>query len=123
MANAVLSPATALRRLKLGDQWRYRVSGTLTPPGSGPLERTGRITVSIEPDRLTNGPDTMAIVFSQRFEITQPDGSKEPMPAPEWMFSFVQDEATGDLSIAADNMTPDGKPRVAKVPQVFYPGN
>ena len=34
----------------------------------------------------------MTILFSQQFEIAQPDGSKQAMPAPEWMFSFVQDE-------------------------------
>jgi hypothetical protein len=65
----------------------------------------------------------MTILFSQKFEITQGDGSKQPMPAPEWMFSFVQDQTTRDLSIAADNMTRTGAPRIAKVPQVFYPGS
>jgi hypothetical protein len=44
------------------------------------------------------------------------------MPAPAWIFSFVQDPESHDLSIAADNMTRDGAPRIAKVPQVFYPG-
>ncbi len=39
------------------------------------------------------------------------------------MFSFLQDETSRDLSIAADNMTRDGAPRIAKAPQVFYPGS
>jgi hypothetical protein len=116
-------PATSLRLLREGDRWTYRVAGTLTPPGSDPLALTGQITVSIERDRLLHRDDRMAIVFSQQFEVTQKDGSKQPMPAPEWMFSFIQDAVTLDLSIAADNMTRDRKPRVAKVPQVFYPGN
>ena len=115
-------PATSLRLLRKGDRWTYRVEGTLTPPGSDPLALAGQITVSIERDRLLDRDDGMAIVFSQQFEITQKDGSQQPMPAPEWMFSFIQDPVTLDLSIAADNMTRDGKPRVAKAPQVFYPG-
>jgi hypothetical protein len=116
------SPATSLRLVRLGDRWDYSVSGTLTPPGSPPLPLEGEISVSIEADRLLGRPEFMAIVFSQSFEIAQPDGSKQAMPAPEWMFSFVQDATTRDLSIAADNMTRDGSARVAKVPQVFYPG-
>jgi hypothetical protein len=44
------------------------------------------------------------------------------MPAPDWMFSFVQDPTTRDASITADNMTRDGSPRIARTPQVFYPG-
>ena len=116
------SPATSLRLLRLGDRWTYTVSGTLTPPGNSPLPLEGEIAVSIAADRLLGRPEFMAIVFSQKFEIAQPDGSKQPMPAPEWMFSFVQDATTRDLSIAADNMTRDGSVRVAKVPQVFYPG-
>lgn len=116
------SPATSLRLLRTGDGWTYHAAGTLRPPGSEPLAVTGQITVTIEQDRLLGRDDRMAIVFSQQFEITQKDGSKQPMPVPEWMFSFVQDPATLDVSIAADNMTRDGKPRVARVPQVFYPG-
>jgi hypothetical protein len=123
MKNADATPATSLRLLRLGDGWTYQAAGTLTPPGSTSLHVAGQITVSIEPDRLVGRSDLMAIVFSQQFEITQTDGSKQPMPAPEWMFSFAQDPATLDVSIAADNMTRDGKPRVAKVPQVFYPGS
>jgi hypothetical protein len=37
------------------------------------------------------------------------------------MFSFIQDESA-DVAIAADNMGPGGARRVAKAPQVFYPG-
>jgi hypothetical protein len=122
MAPSNASPATSLRLLQIGDRWSYRAAGTLTPPNSEPLAVAGQITVTIEQDRLLGRDDRMLIVFSQQFEITQSDGSKQPMPAPEWMFSFLQDPATLDVSIAADNMTRDGKPRVAKVPQVFYPG-
>ncbi len=123
MQETTSSPATVLRLLRLGDRWSYGVVGTVTPPGAEPLELTGRITVSVEPDRLLNRSDFMAIVFSQQFEITQKDGSKQPMPAPEWMFSVVQDGTTRDVSVAADNMTRDGSPRTAKTPQVFYPGS
>jgi hypothetical protein len=38
------------------------------------------------------------------------------------MFSFVQDATSRDLRITADNMTRNGAPRIAKAPQVFYPG-
>jgi hypothetical protein len=38
------------------------------------------------------------------------------------MFSIVQDVDTFDVAIAADNMGPGGARRVAKAPQVFYPG-
>lgn len=122
MASSASSPATSLRLLSIGDTWEYQVAGTLTPPNGDPLELTGQITVSIVPDRLLQRSDAMTILFNQNFFITQPDGSTQPMPAPEWMFSFVQDATSRDLAIAADNMTPDGTPRVAKVPQVFYPG-
>src|SRR4051812_40275750 len=87
-------PATSLRVLQLGDRWRYRATGTLTPPDSEPLEVSGQIEVSIETDRLLSRDDLMAIVFSQHLELTAKDGSKKPMPAPEWVFSFVQDAAT-----------------------------
>jgi hypothetical protein len=115
-------PAISMRLLDPGDSWNYRAAGTLTPPGAQPLALTGHITVSIAGDRLAGRSDWMTIVFTQRFEITQADGSKQPMPAPEWMFSFVQDAGTRDVSIVADNMTKDGRPRIAKAPQVFYPG-
>ena len=117
------SPATSLRILHLGDNWVYSVTGTLTPEGGAPLPLTGQIAVSIVPDRLLGRSDAMAILFSQQFHVTQADGSKQGMPAPEWMFSFVQDGASRDVAITADNMTPGGTPRKAKAPQVFYPGN
>jgi hypothetical protein len=123
MAHSEVSPATSLRLLRPGDSWVYRIAGTLTPPSAEPLDLTGQITVSIVQDRLLNRSDCMTILFSQRFEITQADGSKQPMPLPEWMFSFVQDASNRDLSIVADNMTRDGGPRIAKAPQVFYPGS
>ena len=123
MESPGLSPATTLRLLRLGDRWAYQVAGTLTPTGGEPLELTGQITVSIVPDRLLQHSDSMTILFSQHFQVTQPDGSKQVMPAPEWMFSFVQDATSRDLSITGDNMTRNGTPRIAKVPQVFYPGN
>jgi len=116
------SPATTLRMLRLGDRWLYNVAGTLTAPNGETLPLAGQIEVSIVTDRLLQRSDSMSILFSQKFELTKPDGSKEAMPAPEWVFSFVQDAATRDLAICADNMTADGSARVAKVPQVFYPG-
>jgi hypothetical protein len=123
MESSESSPATSLRLLRFGDNWVYKVAGTLTPSGGEPLELTGQITVSIVPDRLVGRSDLMTILFSQKFQVTQPDGSKQGMPAPEWMFSFVQDATSRDLAIIADNMTPDGSPRIAKAPQVFYPGS
>jgi hypothetical protein len=122
VTNADLSPATSLRLLQLGDRWTYQAEGTLFPPGKDPLQVTGVIIVSIEPDSLLVHPGLLGIAFSQQLQLTLPDGSKDPLPAPEWRFAFRQDPLTRDVSIAADNMTPDGKPRVAKVPQVFYPG-
>ena len=122
MGKSESSPATSLRLLHPGDTWVYRVAGTLTPPGSEPLELTGQIAVSIVEDRLASRADWKTILFSQRFEIVQADGSSQPMPAPDWMFSFVQDTTTRDASITADNMTKDGSPRIARTPQVFYPG-
>jgi len=115
-------PAASLRLLRLNDHWRYRVAGTLTPPNSEARELTGEISVSIAEDRLLHRAEYMSIVFSQRFEVTEADSSRRPLPAPEWMFSFVQEQSSGDLSIVADNMTRNGTPRTAKMPQVFYPG-
>lgn len=123
METSKSSPATSLRILRLGDNWVYSVTGTLTPEGGEPLALTGQIAVSIVPDRLLGRPDAMAILFSQQFQVTQPDGSRKGMPAPEWLFSVVQDEASRDVAIAADNMMPGGAPRKANVPQVFYPGS
>ena len=123
MESAEGGPATSLRVLRLGDAWDYRVTGTVTPPGGEPLELAGQIAVSIVPDRLLKRSDCMTILFSQRFEVAQPDGSKQAMPAPEWMFSFVQEATSRDLSIVADNMTRDGSARIAKTPQLFYPGS
>jgi hypothetical protein len=117
-----LSPATGLRRLRLGDRWAYSVAGALTSPDGQSLPVTGEIEVSIVPESLTGRADQKAIRFAQTLEVLQPDGSKKPLPAPALMFSFVQDEGAGDVAIAADNMTPDGSPRIAKAPQVFYPG-
>ncbi|HZS53164.1 MAG TPA: hypothetical protein VFA65_02075 [Bryobacteraceae bacterium] len=122
MEKSVVSPATSLRLLRAGDSWIYAVAGSLAAPGAGALELNGEIAVSIVEDRLAGRADWMTILFSQRFEITQRDGSRQPMPAPEWMFSFIQDSTTRDLSIVADNMTKDGTARIAKEPQVFYPG-
>jgi hypothetical protein len=123
MESSGSSPATSLRLLRLGDSWVYGVAGTLTPPGGEPLELTGQIAVSIVPDRLLGRSDSMNILFAQKFHVTQPDGSKQGMPAPEWMFSFVQDATSRDVAITADNMTPGGTARIARVPQVFYPGS
>jgi hypothetical protein len=118
----LLSPAVALRKLRLGDSWTYSVAGSLTPPDGGALALTGEIGVSIVPEALSGRSDQMTIQFSQTFEVLQPDGSKKAMPAPTWMFSFIQDADTADVAIAADNMGPGGARRTADAPQVFYPG-
>ena len=116
------SPAVALRKLRLGDRWSYSVAGALASPDGGTLPLTGEIEVSIVPDELPGRADQMAIQFSQNFEVLQPDGARKALPAPTWMFSVVQNADTADVAIAADNMGPAGARRIAKQPQVFYPG-
>jgi hypothetical protein len=116
------SPALELRKLRLGDSWTYSVVGSLTSPDGESLPVTGEIAVSILPDSLSGRADQKTIRFSQKFQVLQPDGSQKALAAPIWMFSFVQDPDTGDVAIAADNMGPGGAWRVAKTPQVFYPG-
>lgn len=116
-------PSSELRILQVDDSWSYRVSGTLTPPAGPSLPVSGTIEVRIVPDQLANHADWMSIEFTQKLELNKPDGTREPMPAPAWMFSFVQDRETRDVAIAADNMTPTGQSRIAREPQVFYPGH
>jgi hypothetical protein len=116
------SPARELRKLRLGDNWTYSVVGSLTSPGGQSLPVTGEIAVSIVPDSLSGRADQKTIRFSQIFEVREPDGSQKALPAPTWMFSFVQDGDAFDVAIAADNMGPEGARRIAKAPQVFYPG-
>ena len=116
------SPAVELRKLRLGDRWSYTAAGSLTSPDGGTLPLTGEIKVSIVPESMSGRDDQMTIQFSQNFEVLQPDGARKPLPAPTWMFSFVQDADTADVAIAADNMGPGGARRMAKAPQVFYPG-
>jgi hypothetical protein len=117
-----VSPAAELRKLRLGDRWSYAATGSLTSPDGGTLPLTGEINVSIVPEEMSGRDDHMTIQFSQDFQLLQPDGAKKPLPAPTWMFSFVQDADTADVAIAADNMGPGGARRTAKAPQVFYPG-
>jgi hypothetical protein len=116
------SPAVELRKLRLGDRWSYAATGSLTSPDGGTLPLTGEINVSIVAEEMSGRDDHMTIQFSQDFQLLQPDGAKKPLPAPTWMFSFVQDADTADVAIAADNMGPGGARRTAKAPQVFYPG-
>jgi hypothetical protein len=116
------TPAAALRNLRLGDSWSYSVAGSLASPDGGTLPLTGEIEVSIVPEELPGRAGQMAIQFSQNIQVLQPDGARKPLPAPTWMFSIVQDVDTFDVAIAADNMGPGGARRVAKAPQVFYPG-
>jgi hypothetical protein len=116
------SPAPELRELRLGDRWEYSVAGTLTSPDGQSLPIVGEIEVSIVPESLTGRAEQKTIRFSQNLEVTQPDGSKKVLPAPTWMFSFVQDADTADVAIAADNMGSGGACRIANAPQVFYPG-
>jgi hypothetical protein len=116
------SPAVELRRLRLGDRWSYTAAGSLTAPDGGTLPLIGEIKVSIVPGAMSGRDDQMTIQFSQDFEVLQPDGARKPLPAPTWMFSFIQDADTADVAIASDNMGPGGARRTAKAPQVFYPG-
>ena len=116
------SPAPELRELRLGDRWEYSVAGALTSPDGQSLPIVGEIEVSIVPESLTGRAEQKTIRFSQNLEVTQPDGSKKVLPAPTWMFSFVQDADTADVAIAADNMGSGGACRIANAPQVFYPG-
>jgi hypothetical protein len=116
------SPAVALRKLRPGDSWSYSVDGSLASPDGGTLPLTGEIEISIVPDELPGRAVQMAIQFSQKFEVLQPDAARKALPAPTWMFSIVQDADSADVAIAADNMGPGGARRTAKAPQVFYPG-
>ena len=116
------SPAAGLRELQLGDRWAYSVVGSLTSPNGHSLPVTGEIEVSIVPESLSGQRDQKTIRFSQTLEVLQPDGSKRALPAPTWMFSFIQDADTADVAIAADNMGLGGARRIAIAPQVFYPG-
>ena len=116
------SPAPQLRELRLGDHWAYSVAGGLTSPDGQSLPIMGEIEVSIVPESLTGHADQKTIRFAQNLDVLQPDGLKKPLPAPMWMFSFIQDPNTADVAIAADNMGPGGARRIASAPQVFYPG-
>jgi len=120
--NEAPSPAPQLRKLRLGDAWAYSVAGSLTSPDGRSLPLTGEIEVSIVPESLSGQSGQKTIRFSQTLEVLQPDGSKRALPAPTWMFSFIQDADTADVSIAADNMAPGGATRIARTPQIFYPG-
>jgi hypothetical protein len=111
-----------LRTLRIGDRWAYRATGAITPETGAPQEMGGTIEVSIVADTLSGVAGAMMLTFAQAFEIRQADGTRAPMPAPAWMFSFVQDAATRDVAIVADNMGPGGALRVAAAPQIFYPG-
>ncbi len=117
-----LAPAHALRSLRCGDSWIYSATGSLTSPGAGPLSLDGIISVSVVADALSGIAGALTLMFSQAFAVTRPDSSRETLPGPDWMFSFVQDPVTQDLSIVADNMGRGGKHRTAKVPRIFYPG-
>jgi hypothetical protein len=117
-----VSPARDLRKLRLGDAWTYSVAGSLTSADGQSQPLTGTIEVSIVSENLPDLAGQIAIRFSQALEAIQPDGARRELPAPTWMFSFVQDDDTADVSIVADNMAHGGAWRVAKTPQVFYPG-
>jgi hypothetical protein len=117
-----VSPARNLRKLRLGDAWTYSVAGWLTSADGQSQPLTGTIDVSIVWENLPGLAGQMAIQFAQALVAIQPDGARRDLPAPTWMFSFVQDDDTADVSIVADNMAPGGAWRVAKTPQVFYPG-
>lgn len=115
-------PAVTMRRLALGDRWGYTATGTLTRPDGAVLPVAGTIAVEIVPDTLTNRPGGLAIAFAQHLAATTPDGTAIPLPAPPLMFAIIQDSTTTDVAISADTMTPDGSARIAREPQVFYPG-
>jgi hypothetical protein len=116
------SPAPKLRELRLGDRWAYSVTGSLTSQDGQSLPVTGEIEVSIVQESLTGRAGQKTIRFAQNLELLHPDGSKKTLAAPTWTFSFHQDAQTADVSIAADNMGPGGATRIAKTPQIFYPG-
>ena len=115
--------AGTLRSLRLGDRWAYQVSGKLTRPDeAAPLALSGSIVVTVVPDSVTNCTRSLMLTFVQTLQAERNDGSLEPLPAPDLMFAFVQDPATKDASILADNMGRNGANRRARAPQVFYPG-
>lgn len=115
-------PATEMHLLSLGDIWHYAVSGTLTTPAGTQLPVQGEIVVQICPDALAGRNDAMSIRFAQSLSSISTDGTPTSLPGPVLLFSFVQNQATRDVAIFADNMTPTGIPRIAQQSQVFYPG-
>jgi hypothetical protein len=121
-ASAPRQAAGRLRRLRLSDTWRYAVTGSITPDVAAARALAGSSTVSVEPDALAYISGGLMLVFAQHLTVNGPDGSHEPFPAPAWMFSVVQDAATRDVAIVADNMGAGGTPRRAVVPEIFYPG-
>lgn len=117
------SPATVLRSLEPGDAWHYQAAGSMTPARGDPVAVSGTIAVSVAPNSLSDAPGALALVFAQQLEVIRPGGVREALPAPAWMFWFVQDAATKDVAIVADNMGQGGGCRRAKTPQIFYPGS
>jgi hypothetical protein len=116
------APATELRWLALGDTWTYEVAGRLTPKDRPPDEVAGSIAVSICPDTMSDVAGALMLLFVQSFQVVHGDGSRDDLPAPPWQFCFVQNAVTKAVAIVADNMGRGGQPRIAAMPEIFYPG-
>ena len=99
------SPAPGLRKLRIGDSWDYSVAGTFIPPDGALLALTGEISVSILPEHGSDHKVSRIIQFLQKFRVTQPDCSHRAMPAPVWMFFFVQDAAEARQSVRHTSRT------------------
>ncbi|MBS0448758.1 MAG: hypothetical protein JSR59_22780 [Proteobacteria bacterium] len=113
-------PTRRMAQLQVGDWWAYDGHGTAERGGQR-VALQGTVRVEVE-RRESAGAPRAALVFAPQWRIAGVDGPAGVFPMPAGLFYFVQDAATGDLSIAGDNMGPGGSDRFAAAPQVFYPG-
>ena len=113
-------PGHDMARLHTGDWWQYAAEGSITREGRM-LALRGEVRVTIE-RREAGGRPRDAIVFTPGYRIVGTGGPDGVFPMPTGLFYFEQDAMTLAVSIAGDNMGPDGSDRFAHVPQVFYPG-
>ena len=118
--NTAGDPGRQMACLEIGDCWEYTVEGNATHEGRVTALR-GEVRVTIE-RREAGGRPRDAIVFRPDYRIVGTGGPDGVFPMPTGLFYFEQDAMTLAVSIAGDNMGPDGSDRFAHVPQVFYPG-
>jgi len=118
MTTAADDPGRRMARLEPGDWWQYAVEGSVARDGHTMALR-GEVRVTIE-RREAGGRPRDAIVFRPDYRIVGTGGPDGVFPMPTGLFYFEQDAMTLAVSIAGDNMGPDGSDRFAHVPQVLY---